>query len=146
MTKTIKVDVIEANQKIRELLELRENNKVIFTMRVKIAEKKPVLIERSYLPYDEFRELLTMNLDSSLYHLLVEKFKIVLHHSTQIFSVEIAGDEDREIFGLSEPIPCMKLESVTYDPENIPIEVLHSLYRGDKYKFRTTSGEYLFQK
>ncbi len=146
MTKTIKLDVIEANQKIKELLELRENNKVIFTLRVKMAEKEPVLIERSYLPYNEFKELLTMNLDNSLYHLLVEKFKIVLHHSTQIFSVEIAGDEDRKIFGLSEPIPCMKLESVTYDSDNIPIEVLHSLYRGDKYKFRATSGEYLFQK
>lgn len=146
VTKTLKTTVIRAAPDIQEMLELSEGSKVIFTLRVKLADNEPVLIEKSYLPYDEFKDILYMDLNKSLYHLLVDKFEIVLHHSTQIFSAVIVGEEDQEIFGMKVPTPCIKLESITYDPEDIPIEVLKSLYRGDKYKFKAVSGEYIFQK
>ena len=146
VTKTMKIDVRKAPADIRELLQLPEGAMVNFILRVKLADKEPVLIERSYLSYDEFKGIVDMDLEGSLYHLLVENFDINLHHSTQIFSAEITTREDMKLLGLEEPIPCIKLESVTYDQNNIPIEVLHSVYRGDKYKFKANSGEYLFQK
>ncbi len=146
VTKTMKIDVRKAPADIRELLELPESAKVIVILRIKLANNEPVLIERSYLSYDEFKEIVDMDLEGSLYHLLVEKFDINLHHSTQIFSSEMTTRKDMDLLGLEEPISCIKLESVTYDPNNIPIEVLHSVYRGDKYKFKANSGEYLFQK
>lgn len=145
-TTTLKVEVIEADSRIQEALLLTGFKKVIHTLRVRKADGEPVLIERSYLPYHEFSEILKEDLSGSLYHLLVEKFNVNLHHSTQVFSAVISSQEEQQLFGLAEPCPCIQLESVIFDPDNIPIELLISCYRGDKYRFKADAGEYLFEK
>lgn len=145
-TDTRSIEVVEPTGNVRKLLGLEKKDKVIYTLRVKYAEDEPILIERSYLPHSEFRDVLEMNLDGSLYHILVEHFNIMLHHSTQIFSAILSSKEDTELFDLKRRCPCIMVESVIYDPNNIPIELLYSYFRGDKYKFRVSSGEYLFQK
>lgn len=145
-TDTRLMEVIEPTANVRDLLSLKKMDKVIYTLRVKYAEDDPVLIERSYLPHSEFKDILDMNLDGSLYHILVEHFNITLHHSVQIFSAILSSKEDTELFNLKRRCPCIMVESVIYDPNYVPIEVLCSYFRGDKYKFRVNSGEYLFQK
>ena len=145
-TETRSVEVIEPNPIVRTLLGLKKKDRVIYTLRLKYAEEEPVMIERSYLPHAEFRDILEMNLDESLYHLLVEHFDITLHHSTQIFNAILSSKEDTELYKLNRRCPCIMVESTLYDPNNIPIEVLYSYFRGDRYKFRVSSGEYLFQK
>ncbi len=140
------VEVVEPTTNVRNLLGLKKKDKVIYTVRVKYAEEEPVLIERSYLPHSEFREILDMNLDGSLYHIMVENFNIVLHHSIQIFSAILSGKENTELFNLKRRCPGIMVESILIDPNNIPIEALYSFFRGDKYKFRVNSGEYLFQR
>ena len=145
-TDTLNVEVVEPITTVRNILLLKKKDKVIYTLRVKYAEGEPVLIERSYLSHSEFRDIMEMNLDGSLYHILVEHFNITLHRSTQIFSAILSSKEDTELFRLKRRAPCIMVESVIYDPNNIPIELLYSCYRGDRYKFRVNSGEYLFQK
>jgi len=138
--------VVEPNPNIRNILGLKKTDRVIYTLRIKYAEEEPVLIEKSYLPHSEFSDILDMNLDVSLYHILVEHFDITLHHSTQIFGAILSSKEDTELFNLQRRCPCIMVESTIYDLNNIPIEVLYSYFRGDRYKFRVSSGEYLFQK
>ncbi len=145
-TDTRSIEVVEPTTNVRNILRLKKKDKVIHTLRVKYAEEEPVLIERSYLPHSEFKEILHMDLDGSLYHLLVENFNITLHQSTQIFSSILSSQEDTELFNLKQSCPCIMIESVMYDPNNIPIEILYSYFRGDKYKFRVSSGKYLFQR
>ena len=146
LTDTLSVAIVEPSTIVRNLLGLKKKDKVIYTLRVKYAQEEPVLIERSYLPHSEFRDIIEMNLDGSLYHILVEHFNITLHHSTQVFSAILSSKEDTELFKLKKRGPCIMVESVIYDPNNIPIEVLYSFFRGDKYKFRVSSGEYVFQQ
>ncbi len=145
-TDTCSIEVVEPTTNVRNILRLKKKDKVIYTLRVKYAEEEPVLIERSYLPYSEFKEIPHMDLDRSLYHILVENFNITLHHSTQIFSAILSSKEDTELFNLKQRYPCIMVESIMYDPNNIPIEILYSHFRGDKYKFRVSSGKYLFQR
>jgi DNA-binding GntR family transcriptional regulator len=38
--------------------------------------------------------------------------------------------------------PCLFLESLAYNSQNICIEVLQSFYRGDKYQFKVETGQY----
>ncbi len=142
----LRVEAFEADKTISGKLELGDDNKVVQLLSVKRVGDEPVLIERSFLPYAEFSKLLEMNITGPFYHLLVEEFGVILHHSTQIFSAVNPPEEEMEIFGMTETVPCMLLESIAYDPDDIPIEVLHSYYRGDRYSFKATSGEYLFNQ
>ena len=142
----LRVESLVADKTISGKLELGEDNRVVQVLSVKRVADEPVLIERSYLPYAEFSKLLEMNITGPFYHLLVEEFGVTLHHATQIFSAVNPSPEEMEIFGMDEAVPCMLLESIAYDPEDIPIEVLYSYYRGDRYSFKAISGEYLFNR
>ena len=142
----LRVEEIEADKTISEKLELGEDHRVVQVLSVKRVGDEPVLIERSFLPYAEFSKLAGMNITGPFYHLLVEEFGVSLHHATQIFSAVNPPQEEMEIFGMAETVPCMLLESIVYDPDDIPIEVLYSYYRGDRYSFKATSGEYLFSQ
>jgi len=140
----LRVEAVEADKAISEKLELGEDRRVVQVLSVKRVGDEPVLIERSFLPYSEFSRLLEMKITGPFYHLLVEEFGVNLHHSTQIFSAVNPPREEQGIFGMGGLIPCMLLESIVYDPDDVPIEVLRSYYRGDRYSFKATSGEYLF--
>lgn len=146
ITKTRQFEVIDPSPDVKHQLGLRDGQKVLYSCRIKYALDEAVLIERSYLSFDEFSRLLDMDMDGTLYHMLVENFNIELHHADQVFSAVLMDDDDKEIFNIEVAEPCMKLESVVYDDNNIPVEVLHSLYRGERYKFKAHSGTYLYQK
>ena len=141
--KVLTVEVIEANQKISDMLQLQTDKKVIYILRVLNANNEPVLIDRNYLPYLEFKDILNMNLTDPLFKELTKKFNITLHHSTQVFSYELCGKEETKIFGFPNPCPCFFLECVIYDPNNIPVIAIFSYFRVDKYKLSFTLDEYI---
>ena len=142
----LKIEEVDVSRDIADRLELGDDNRAIHIMSVKKVEDEPVLIEKSYLPYKEFSDLLKMQINGPFYHLLVDKFGVRLDHATQIFSAVMPPEEEAEIFGIDNPLPCMLLESTVYDQNDIPIEVLFSYYRGDRYSFKAVSGEYLFDR
>ncbi len=142
-TKTLKVEVIAANKKIAALLELNKDKRVIIMLRVFYANDEPIMIEKNYMPYSEFKDLLTMDLSGLRYPVLNEKYNIVPHHANQTFTAVLCDEEAMNLFGFSKLQACVELEFVVYDASNVPIEVGYYLYRGDKYKFNINSIEYL---
>ena len=144
--KTRKMEVIEANEEVSALLNLNKDRRVILTLRVFFADKEPVMVGKSYLPYSEFKDILDMQLTNGRYRVFIEKFNIPVHHADQTFSAVLSGEEETKLFGVSCPIPCIYLEWVLYDKNNIPIEVAYCHYRGDRFKFNIHSGQYVYQK
>jgi GntR family transcriptional regulator len=139
----VAVKVIQADEKVIERLKLRKNRRAIYSLRVLHANDEPVLIEKSYLPYHRFKDILTMDFNATLYQILTEKFNVTLEYATQCLTAALSGKEETRMFGLSRPCPCMKMETVLYDPGDAPVEALFACYRGDKYKFRFKAGRYI---
>ncbi len=145
-TRSERIKVIDADSRVAELLSLDAERRVIHTVRIKYAENEPVCIESSFLPYSRFSRLLGLEIKGSLYRVMVEEFDTHLAKSTQLLSSTISGKEEMELFGLSKPLPCLMVESLSSDEKGNPVEVLYSCFRGDRYKFRIESGEYQYQK
>jgi len=143
-TRLIRQSVIEAPLEVSEKLMLGKEKRVILTERLRLGNNVPLVIERSYLPYREFKEILKMRLTGSLYHLLTKKFQVELHRSIQTFRALILSGEDATLLGVPAGSPGIFLESVIYDSKNIPEEALHAFHRGDKYIFEVESGKYRF--
>lgn len=139
----IEVKVIQADGEVSKMLKLKNDKRAIYSLRVLHANDKPVLIEKSYLPYFKFKDILDMDFNATIYQIITEKFDIALDYATQCLTAELSGEEETRIFGLSEPCPCMKMETVLYDPHSSPVETLFACYRGDKYKFRFKAGHYI---
>jgi len=139
----IEVKVILPPDEVSKRLRLKKGQEVIYSLRVLHANEEPVLIEKSYLPYSRFKAILEMDFNATLYPTLTEKFNITLHHATQCLTAVFSKKEETRIFGLSQPCPCMNMETVLFDPGNSPVEALFACYRGDKYKFRFKAGPYV---
>jgi len=143
-TKLIHKSVIEAPPDVAEKLMLGKEKMVILTERLRIGNRIPLVIERSYLPYKEYRDILKMRLTGSLYHLLTKKFHVELHRSIQTFRAITLSGKDVKLLGVAPRSPGIFLESVIYDSKNIPVEVLHAFHRGDKYIFEVESGRFRY--
>ncbi len=142
-SRTLKVEVVEADEKIAAFLGLNSDKRAILMLRVFYADDDPIMIEKNYMPYAEFKDLLNMDLSGLRYPLLKEKYNIVPHHTNQTFTAVICDEAAKKIFGFSKPQACVELEFVVYDNSNVPIEVGYYLYRGDRYRFNINSIEYL---
>lgn len=145
-TKSVSIEVIEADSRVAELLRLDNDRRVIYSLRIKHAENEPVCIERSYLPYKRFSRMLDIEIKGSLYRMLIEEFGVHLVRSTQLLSSTISDREEMKLFSTSRQLPCLSVESLSFDSGDIPVEVLYSTFRGDRYRFRIESGQYLYEK
>ena len=143
-TRPIRQSVIEAPPEVAEKLMIGKENLVILTERLRLGNNIPLVIERSYLPHQEYKPILKVRLTGSLYHLLTKKFKVDLHRSIQTFRAIALVGEDAKLLGLPSGSPGIFLESIIYDSKNIPVEVLHAFHRGDHYVFEVESGRYRF--
>jgi GntR family transcriptional regulator len=143
-TKLINKSVIEAPPDVAEKMMLGKERMVILTERLRLGNRIPLVIERSYLPYKEYKDILKMRLTGSLYHLLTMKFHVKLHRSHQTLRAITLSGKDAKLLGIAPRSPGIFLESVIYDSKNIPVEVLHAFHRGDKYLFEVESGRYRY--
>ena len=143
-TRLIRQTVMEAPPEVAEKLMVGKENRVILTERLRLGNQVPLVIERSYLPYQEFKDLLKMRLTGSLYHLLTRKFHVKLERSIQTFRPISLTGKDARLLKVPARSPGIFLESVIYDAKNIPVEVLHAYHRGDQYVFEVISGRYQF--
>jgi len=143
-TKLISKAVIDAPPDVAEKLMLGKEKLVILTERLRLGNRIPLVIERSYLPHKEYKGILKMRLTGSLYHLLTKRFHVELYRSIQTFRAITLSGGDATLLGVPPRSPGIFLESIIYDSKNIPVEVLHAFHRGDKYIFEVESGRYRY--
>lgn len=131
-----------ATDQIAEGLFLGSNNNVTVVRRVRYGDGIPFIYEESYLPGDRFKGILQMDLTGSMYKLMTEKFDVVLARCKQTISAINVNTRIAEILELPENSAGIFIESLTFDENSIPIELLYSYHRGDKYKLEIELGRY----
>ncbi len=145
-TKVLKKSIEKAKDHVSKTLLLGANNKVIVIRRLRSGNDVPFIYEESYLPGDMFKQIMDMDLTGSMYKLLSEHFNIVLARCEQtIRAINLKG-KIAKILKLPENSAGIFMESVTFDENSIPVEVLYSYYRGDKYIFEVELGRYRIQE
>ena len=141
-TKILKKGIEDAKDHVAKNLILSKNSKVIAVRRLRTGDGIPLIYEESYLPCDMFKDILGMDLTGSMYKIVSERFNIVLARCEQtIRAVNLKG-KIATFLNLPENSAGFFMESVTFDESSIPIEVLYSYYRGDKYIFEIELGRY----
>ncbi len=141
-TKMLSKKVIRTTDDLAEKLMLGSDNRAIRIMRVRYGNGIPLVIERSYLSYREYSDIMNTEIPDSLYQTLIEHFDVSLERSVQTLRAIDLPDDDAKLLGLDSCFPAMLQESIIYDKDNIAVELLLSIYRGDKFVFRVNSGRF----
>ncbi len=127
---------------VAKVLILGADKRVVAIQRLRLGDDTPYIYEESYLPAHTFEPLLDANLTGSMYKMLDEQFGVVLARCEQTIQAVILTGRIAGLLGLSENGAGLFMESITYDENSIPIELLWSYYRGDKYIFEVELGRY----
>lgn len=79
--------VIDASETVAKNLGVKINSAVIFLERLRFAgNDKPIIIEKSYFPFDEYKFLLSIDLDKvSLYKTLEREHGIIIDRAVEVF-------------------------------------------------------------
>jgi GntR family transcriptional regulator len=145
-TRIIKKGREEAKVQVARKLILGPNSTVAAIRRLRTGNDIPFIYEESFLPAATFGEILEMDLTGSMYQLIAERFNVTLARSDQtIRAVNLKG-RIASYLNVPEDSAAFFMESLTYDENNIPVELLHSYYRGDKYVFEVEVGRYHIQE
>ncbi len=136
-------DRLPAPPDLAAKLRLRPRSSLVRIERLRLADSTPFVLERQYYDFRAFGRLLDLDIRGSMYQLLIREFHADLHHSVQTLrAVRPPADIARRL-RLPAETPCMFLESIAFDSDDHPLELLQSYYRGDRYTFRVESGRYL---
>jgi len=141
-TKIQKKGVETARDDVAEALFLGPDKKVIVVRRVRAGDGIPLIYEESFLPYDKFKGILNMDLSGSMYKIMSEHFDVVLARSRQTISAVNLNTKIAKILKIPVNSAGIYIESLTFDENSIPIELLYSYHRGDKYKLEIELGRY----
>lgn len=141
-TDLISKKVVETTADLTEKLMLGGDVRAIQIKRVRRGNDIPLVIERSYLPYREFKSILHMDVPDSLYKILISEFGVTLQRSIQTLRSIQLPDKDADLLEVESGFPAMFQESIIYDENGIAVELLHSSYRGDKFVFSVESGKF----
>ncbi len=135
-TSVISTKEINPDKEIRDKLKLNIGDKVFKLDRVRCANGKPMAFETAYLNAKYCPGILSKDLESSLYSILRNQYDLKLNNAEQTLEADIASEIYGELLDISEGDPVLILTRFTLNEENIPIEYVKSIYRGDKYKFK----------
>jgi GntR family transcriptional regulator len=141
-TKILNKRAETANEEIATELFLGPSKKVVVIRRVRAGDGIPLIYEESYLPSDIFDGIQDMNLTGSMYKIMTEHFKVSLARSKQTISAVNLNQKIASILELPKNSAGIFIESLTFDENSIPIELLYSYHRGDKYKLEIELGRY----
>lgn len=141
-TVILKAEVLESPALVAERLVLGPGGRVAVVRRLRTGDGIPLIYEESYLPHDMFRGIIELDLTGSMYKIISNQYKTVLERSEQAIQSINLNRKIARLLALPEHAAGLFMESVTYNDNNIPIEVLYSYYRGDKYRFEIDLGRY----
>jgi GntR family transcriptional regulator len=141
-TVTLSKKVITTTDDLVEKLMLGNDQRAVQIKRIRYGNGIPLVLERSYLSYREYKRILSMDIPDSLYKTLIDVFGVTLKRSIQTLRSIQLSDKDAQLLEVEAGFPATLQESIIYDQNNITVELLHSCYRGDKFVFKVESGSF----
>lgn len=126
-----------ASPLLAKTLEVEEGTPLIYLRRLRLGDDIPMAIQTCHLVYGLCPGLLNYDLNQdSLYRILREEFHIHLADCSATVEAALASEEEARVLALPLPAAVLITEQITYTDQGRPIEFLHSIYRGDRYRFR----------
>ncbi|MCY1125643.1 GntR family transcriptional regulator [Frigidibacter sp. RF13] len=113
-------------------LGLGASDQVVRLSRLRLADDRPMAIERASLPPDILPDPLSV--ENSLYDLLGQRGRRPVRAMQKISAINL-GPEDADLLQVRPQAAGLRIERIGFLPEGRAIELTRSIYRGDAYDF-----------
>ncbi len=109
--------------------------------RVRIASGTPLVVQVAYLPEHLCPDLLRFDFATcSLYEVLRAEYGLRLRRGETVIKAGLATSSERRLLNGEDPLPVLRTFQTTFLDDGQAIEYCQSVFRGDLYELRTTTG------
>ncbi|WP_230352108.1 GntR family transcriptional regulator [Lelliottia sp. WAP21] len=128
-------EVIKADARLAEKLELTVNDNVWHVKRVRFIKQKPVNLEETWMPLAMFADLTWEVMEKSKYHYIEQTKKMVIDRSEQELVPVMPSDEAINALALDPTKPVLEKVSRGFLKDGRVFEYSRNIFNSDDYKF-----------
>jgi len=138
-TRVLVSAVIPAEKAIAAALELGPHDEVLRLQRLRLADDEPIAIEEVWIPRGRFPGVEAIDFGKhSLYETLRDRYGVRIGSSRETIGARGATAEEARLLRIAPRSSLLEVSRTLLDVEGQPMEVAHSLYRGDRYRAALT--------
>ncbi|WP_334329727.1 GntR family transcriptional regulator [Companilactobacillus sp. HBUAS59699] len=133
----IKFKKISADEELIHRLHLKGDLNVFEVDRIRMANSKPMMFGKSFLPASVFDGLTRQQLeDNSMYGTFEKLYNVHIKEADESCRASILNDKISNLLSEKPGAPCLRLERVTTDNIGRAIEYTISWARADEFNYR----------
>lgn len=130
-------ETITASPSIAKQLEINEHSPVYEIRRIRLADGVPIALETTYIDANLCRgldeDIIT---NQSLYEFIEGHLQLKIANATQSIESSIADIDEVQYLDINKGAPVLLIEQRTFLENSVPVEIVKSVYRADRYKFK----------
>ena len=140
-TELIDRDIMTPSAQLAAKLNLHPGEKVIRLKRLREAQKEPLMVVDSFLPYAKFSKLMDIqekSYSNDLYRILWELFNTEIVKAKREVTASRMSLEDAKLLKVQIWEPCLRMTGVASSSTGSQVEVFDSRLIGNKCVFTST--------
>ena len=132
----LKREVLPLDERIKDILDLDDDDQVLYIQRLRLADGSPLMVENNYYSYKNYKFLMNEPLTGSLYELLLSKKGIVCDRSLKmVITVTTASGELVRTLQVPIGAPLFIMDGIMGDSNGNPVHYSLQYIVGEKYSF-----------
>ncbi|MBC7518563.1 MAG: GntR family transcriptional regulator [Microbacteriaceae bacterium] len=129
----------ESTPTVARALELEPGSPVYYVERLRLADGFPMALEELYLPANLFPKLLTLDLSSSIYGVMGERYRIKVTAARQRITALNVSGRTADLLGVPARSAALSVAREGIDARGRLVEHAVSVYRSDRYDFELST-------
>ncbi|GAA3004900.1 GntR family transcriptional regulator [Kitasatospora albolonga] len=126
---------VQAGARVGRKLQLPPMAGIVYIARLRLVDGEPMAIEHLHVPAALVPGLAPADMESGdFYELLRGRHGVRVHHAVQSIEPTVVNEKEAGLLGVPVFSPALQFERLTTDREGRPVEYVHSVYRGDRYR------------
>lgn len=127
-----------ADAGVAEMIGVSEGDQVLQVERIRLANGEPLALELLCLDTRRFGDIdAVLGASGSLYQLLRSRYGVELAWGEETIEARVATEREADLLGIPLGSPVLLLCRQSFDPDGKPVEYVRSVYRADRFRFRT---------
>ncbi|MGC4377780.1 GntR family transcriptional regulator [Fictibacillus sp. Mic-4] len=126
---------IDATNELAVNLNVQMGDALYEIKRIRLADGFPMALETNYMPVQLVHHLTEEVAKGSIYQFVEQRLGLEIDYATQELESSVARETESELLNIAKGAPVLHIKRRTFLKNGCPLEFVHSIYRGDRYKF-----------
>ena len=134
-SKVVSLRRLRPEETISKRLQLTEEEEAFEIRRLRLADQAPMAYETCFVPVRLCPQLKRVDVErGSLYRLLEKTYGVRIAWANEILEAACATRSEAELLSIRPRAPVLVVQRTVYSEDDTSIEVVRSVYRGDRYQ------------